>query len=478
MKKNTWLFVGIFCLSFYSTTAAFGEEDPHVIKEIPPNGIVINAPGTYVFKKDLTWDPNSDGIAITIEANNVTLDMQGYTLKSSSSVFKTLGIAAIFCENLQIMDGKLKNMGLSGVQCTFCSNLSIKDVEVDGLYVHDTATFIVPTGILTSECFNVSIDKCTVKNIRVQTASTAGIQLTATLSSKVTNCKIKNLLNKDGACTGIGHLLCADALVHSCHLDEIKSTFINNLNTEGHTAIGIIPVFTTGITIKKCKVTNVTGCCDDAHGISVFLCDTAVVEKCKVANVLDGEGEAQKGAKATGIEIYANNVNVNHCSVKNISAINPEDKQATGFSVALSNTVSFLKCKAKNVQVFDAKGKQNAALGYGTGFGWAPDPRPSLLMPAVNVLYQDCTAKNCQVGFDSWFHIDSFWDHVVAIGNDIAILNQGNEAQRTLSCDPCSECGCTQIGCFPTPYTVTVNNIAANNTFIAFGEGEVLLNGQ
>ena len=268
-----------------------------------------------------------------------------------------------------------------------------------------------------------------------------------------------------------------DALVQSCQLDKIQTTFIDNLNTQGHTSIGIIPVFTTGIAIQNCSVSNVIGCCDDAHGMSVFLCENAVVEKCKVANVLDGAGAAQKGAKATGIEIYANNVQVSDCDVKNIFAINPEDKQATGFSVALSTGVAFLRCKAKNVHVIDEQGRQNPALGFGTGFGWAPDPRPSLLMPAINVLYQQCVAKHCQVGFDSWFHIDSVWDNVVSVKNEIAILNQGDEAQRTLSCDPCSECGCTFPACFPIPFSVTVNNVAANNTFLAFSKGEVIING-
>lgn len=80
------------------------------------------------------------------------------------------------------------------------------------------------------------------------------------------------------------------------------------------------------------------------------------------------------------------------------------------------------------------------------------------------------------MGFDSWFHIDSVWDNVVAIQNEIAILNLGNAAQRTLSCSPCSECGCTFPACYPTPYVVTVNNVAENNTFfVRDGEGILLL---
>ncbi len=466
MNKTLCVFLWIFCISFCNLTDAFGlEEAPHIIHEIPPSGIVINEPGTYVFEKNLKWSPIADGVAITIQASNVILNMQGYTLQSTSSLFKTIGISAVGSENLQIFNGKIKNMGLSGIQCTLCLNLSIKKVVVDGLNLNDTATFIVPTGILTSECVNVIIDRCIVKNIKVRAGSTAGIQLTATLSSKVTNCKIKNLLNQDGVCSGIGHLLCIDALVQSCKLDKIQSKFIDNLNTQGHTAIGIIPFLSEGVKILQCSVSNVIGCCDDAHGMSIFLCEHAIVEKCKVSNVLDGAGSAHKGAKATGIEVYANDVQVNECFVKNIFAINPEDKQSTGFSCALSTGVTFFKCKAENVQVVDEHGKQNPSLGFGTGFGWAPDPRPSLLMPAINVFYHDCIAKDCQVGFDSWFHINSVWDHIVSIDNEIPVLIQNDSAQRTLSCDPCSECGCNQIGCFPTPYSVTVNNVATNNAF-------------
>ncbi len=475
MKKLYSVFIWIACITLENGADLYGKN--HIIDEIPPSGIFIDKPGTYYFIKNLTWLPEAPGSAITIQADDVVLDMKGYTLKSSTTDFKTIGISAITSKNCKIINGKIKNMGLAGIQCTLCANVSIKRIEVDGLNAEDIVNFVVPTGILASGSFNVKIDNCTVKNIDVKTASCAGIQLTATLTSKVTNCKVKNLLNRDGACSGIGHLLCDDILIQSCLLDNIKTTFINNLNTQGHTAIGIIPTLSTNIIINKCWVSNVTGCCDDAHGMSVFLCENAIVKKSKVSHVLDGVGKAKKGAKATGIEIYANNVTVEDCFVKDIFAINPEDKQSTGFSSGSSNDVSFIRCKARNVQVYDEKGNQHASLGYGTGFGWAPDPRPSLLKPTLNVIYQDCIAKHCQVGFDSWFHINSIWERVVSIKNDIAILNLGDDAQRTLSCEPCSECGCTFPSCFPTPYVVTVNNVAQNNTFLVLGEKGVILKG-
>lgn len=461
MKKIHLVLVWILCFVLCSAIHASST----IINDIQPGGYTINQPGTYIFKKNLTWNPNSDGIAITIQANDVTLNMKGYELKSSSSILKTTGILATGCERVTILNGKIKNMGFCGIKCNECVDVAIKKMTVDGLYLNETAIYTVPTGILADACIDVTIDKCIVKNIDVQTGSCAAIQLTSTVGSKVSYCRVKNLLNRDGACTGIGHLACDDAVVKSCKLSKIKSEFINNLNTEGHTAIGIVPVATTNLNIQRCIISKVTGCCDDAHGISVFLCLGAIVNKCKVFNVIDGVGAAQKGAKATGIEIYASGVQVTNCVAKDITAINPEDKQATGFSCAECVDVKFINCKAENVKVVDQNGRQSSSLGYGTGFGWAPDPRPEFVVPAVGVLYQKCTAKNCQVGFDTFFHIDCVWDHLVSINNKISILNQPN-SQRTLSCDPCSECGCEQVGCYPDPLVVTITNVASNNIFL------------
>jgi len=464
-----WLIATLLCFTCTSPVTALSEftqskSSTHVISEIPAGGIVISSPGTYLFKKNIKWHPSGNGQAILITANDVTLDLQDHTLKSATTQFNTTGVLATAVSNLVIKNGTIKNMAYKGVECDGCTNLLIKNITVDGLNLENTAVYTVPVGILASSSSNVVIEKCKVKNIDVKTGSLAAIQLTATISSKVSDCHVKNLNNKDGACTGIGHLACDQAVVDSCTVDKLKAEFIDNLNTEGHTAIGLVPVTSTNLLIQNCKVSNITGCCDDAHGMSIFECLNAQVKNCKVENVLDGAGKAQTGAKATGIEIYATGVQVIDCKVKNITAINPQDQQASGFSVAQCAGVTFSGCHAEDVNVVDEHGKHNPLLGYGTGFGWAPDPRPEFLLPAVGIFYKECTAKRCQVGFDSWFHIASVWEDIHSICNEIPVLNRGTY-KRTFSCNPCSECGCMQVGCFPAPNIVTVYNVASNNTF-------------
>lgn len=450
MQVSKWIIFSFFCLIFHLEASA-----STVITSIPAGGITISLPGTYVFGNNITWSPAGNGQAIKITSSDVILDMQNFTLESATTAFETTGIWATTGSNVVIKNGIIANMGISGITCDHYQNVTIKNIVVDGLNLNDIILYRVPTGILVEDTYNAVIDQCTVKNIDVTTASMAAIQLTRTLSSLVSSCIISNLNNRDGACTGIGHLECDNAEVNSCVLNGLASEFAVNLNTAGHTVIGLIPVASTNLYIKNCSISNIVGCCDDAHGISLFECSNAQVENCHVENVSDGV-PTQIGAKATGIEVYASAVKVINCSVKNITAINPQDKQATGFSCAQCVGVEFYKCQAENVNVYNEFGEHNPALGYGTGFGWAPDPRPQFIAPAVGILYNGCIAKNCQVGFDTWFHIDSLWKNLYSICNEIPILDLEN-SQRTISCTACSEC--------TIPITVTIQNVARNNKF-------------
>lgn len=469
MKIIKLLLAGLLCFSFTGEVNA-GSKSSHqtspvyVITEIPSTGMQITTPGTYIFGNNITWSPTGAGQAILIVSNDVILDMQNYTLESVITVFNTVGVLAKSVKNLTIKNGTIANLALGGIQCENSSYILIEDMTIDGLNMENTVDYTVPFGILVGTSAAATVNNCTVKNIDVRTGSLAAIQFTETIYSKVSNCTITNLLNRDGACTGIGHLLCDYAEVKSCTLNNLESQFIDNLNTEGHTTIGLVPVFSTNLKIKDCAISNITGCCDDAHGMSIFECLNAVVKNCTVENVLDGTGNALTGAKATGIEVYASGVVVSKCKVRNITAINPQDKQATGFSCAQCIGVKFIECEATNVNVYDEFGFQSADLGYGTGFGWAPDPRPEFVAPAVNIEYKHCKAEKCQVGFDSFFHIDSVWKNIYAKSCGIAVLDE-NHSVRVISCNPCSECGCTQTGCYPVPKVTILVNVAENNTF-------------
>src|SRR5207237_9017216 len=155
----------------------------------------------------------------------------------------------------------------------------------------------------------------------------------------------------------------------------------------------------------------------------------------------------------SGIEVIADNVQVSYCKAQNIRAIVPQILQASGFTVSGTN-VQFLHCHAKNIFVVDDSGNTNAELGFGTGFGWAS--HFDLIRAANNVLYKRCKATNCQVGFDTWYHTNSFWNEIKTICCGVSILNLIGSL-RTMTCDLCSECD--------PPMSITLRNLSQNNKF-------------
>jgi hypothetical protein len=202
------------------------------------------------------------------------------------------------------------------------------------------------------------------------------------------------------------------------------------------------------------------GCCDDCHGMSVFLDTLVEVNNFSATNVMDGVTPKKTGAKATGLEVYGVGITLNNCTAENITAIVPQDLQGAGFS-AWGTAITFNNCTATNVKVTDASGTPSIQYGYGTGFGWAPDPRQEFnSKPASLVQYNGCVSRNCQLGFDTWFHIDSVWKNVSASDCPIFILIQPLGTTRTLSMDKCSE---SPDGKYQE---VTLHNIAKNITYL------------
>jgi hypothetical protein len=111
--------------------------------------------------------------------------------------------------------------------------------------------------------------------------------------------------------------------------------------------------------------------------------------------------------------------------------------------------------------VTDANGIPSTQYGYGTGFGWAPDPRPEFNnQPASLVQYNNCVSKDCQLGFDTWFHTDCQWQNVSASGCPVFILIQPPGTPRTLGMDKCSESPNGQY------QKVTIYNIAKNIAYL------------
>jgi len=239
-----------------------------------------------------------------------------------------------------------------------------------------------------------------VQNLNVTAAASAGIQLLESTIGTVSGCSLSNFVNHDGSVQGYSYILSSLINTQNCKSTNFQSHYQGKTKTLGHTVLGFVPILCVALKYENCTATNMTGCCDDCHGMSVFLDAFIEVIKYSANNIIDGITKSNSGAKATGLEVYGVEVTVKDSSAENIKAINPQDLQAAGFSAA-GTIIKFINCKAKNVIVTDKKANENPDLGYGVGYGWAPDPRIEFrIWNAHDVTYKDCSATSCQVGFE------------------------------------------------------------------------------
>ena len=440
------------------------------IRDIPTSGIVITSPGTYTLSDNTTWTPSgTTTAAIAIQSSNVTLDLGGFTLAASISdnSIQTTGIlvASGSLENITIKNGIVAGFTEYGLQARQICGLNISGITVTGLRMNNLGIRLAtPTGIFVGLSLNVAISNCNVTQTNVTTDSSAGIQLISTNLATVTDCTASSLVNNDGSMQGFSYVGCGYVTTTNCMAQSFQTHFGNNIATPGHTCIGFIPTFCQNLTFVNCVATGMTGCCDDCHGMSVFLSAAVTVSGFQASQIVDGVNvstHSQSGAKATGLEVYSlggTGVQLSDCVVSDIKAINPEDLQAAGFS-AWGPTIQFQRCTASNVSV---QNDNNVPNMRGIGFGWAPDPRTEFSgTGALFVTYADCVANNCDVAFDTWDHVLSTWTNPTITNCTTGFLVEPG-AQRILSCDGCSECPGPPYG--PSPATVTLTNFASLNT--------------
>ncbi len=436
---------------------------------IPPNGILINYPGNYVFSQNIIWKPINDSIAITINCNSIVLDLCNYNLICNKNNgmnnlnligISVLGVKDIPLSNISIMNGKIINTSYYGMKIYYCDGLNLNNIIICNLkYCNLQLRNLTPTGIFIQLSNNLIVSNCKIKNIDVKTDSSAGIQLIECTNGIIKNCNVKNLKNRDGAVQGYSYIGCENITTLNCASCNFRSYFIDNILTTGHTVLGFCPILCSNLLYEKCKATNMTGCCDDVHGISVFLNIYVQLINFTVNHVIGGKTKSKSCAKSTGIEIYGLFVKVINCNVKNIFAIRPQDKQCSGFASA-GYDIQFTNCFSSNVKVLNSHNDSkwsDIKYGIGVGYGWAPDPRPIFkIILANNITYKNCTSTDCQVGFDTFNHNNSLWYKIKIINCNKSILHNPNEI-RILSCDECSECN---------PSIITeLKNICLNNKF-------------
>ena len=149
------------------------------ISAIPPQGITINSPGTYNFKGNINWG-GTTCMAVTINADDVTLNMNGYSLfLNEETMNKTIGIQiAPSLKKVTISNGVISGANYYGISARGVTNLNINGISVKNMNSYDITTKdFTPCGFFIEDATGFNVTNCITDGAGVTTASYAGIQV-------------------------------------------------------------------------------------------------------------------------------------------------------------------------------------------------------------------------------------------------------------------------------------------------------------
>lgn len=105
-------------------------------KKITSDGLVIKKPGTYLLKEDIDFSPLFPKTsAITIDSDNVVLNLCSHVLKQTNTMRQTVGIKVkTGHNNIKIINGTVTNFSMKGIQ--FEGNTDAIILGEEGTYLN------------------------------------------------------------------------------------------------------------------------------------------------------------------------------------------------------------------------------------------------------------------------------------------------------------------------------------------------------
>lgn len=182
--------------------------------------LTISTPGLYrlgnFISSTIISTPDS---IISIQANDVILDLAGYVVQQTNATASITGITiGTGLTNVTIRNGTIKNTTLNGITINSgCSNITIENITFQGCQAIGIAA--------ASSGINIKINNCLVTN--GSTTGPFGIQLTGGCSEcQVTNTIIKNC-GSGGIFFSPFRLDCIDSLFIDLIVEDCTGSSVN-----------------------------------------------------------------------------------------------------------------------------------------------------------------------------------------------------------------------------------------------------------
>ncbi len=131
------------------TMKTLNEVEPRIPIHAADLPLTITEPNSYYFAEDISFEPN-DVHAITIECNDVTIDLMGYTLKGPDSG-STSGVYVEGRSNVEVRNGTIRNFGWPAILEYSTSGIGhrVINVRVSSCYF---GIFLSGNGHLVKDC--------------------------------------------------------------------------------------------------------------------------------------------------------------------------------------------------------------------------------------------------------------------------------------------------------------------------------------
>lgn len=478
---------------------------PITPEDVGSKGFVIKKSGYYCLKGKngiLSWNPSEMANTITIDADNVILDLNNTTIiQKASSRFASRAINVLpGHHNITIQNGNLAGFTAEALYASTAENLCIENIWITD---NQNRNAYIPSlafgSVHVQSSYNVILKNITVANSAISSPLSeiimAGILLVNNETFLVENCEVVDAHLEApivSQCLGISMLLTQNGVIDRCRVSDCVSSGIMpafgyflsqniltqnctaNYNTGTQTTSGYYSQVSDSLQFINCEANNNHSTCQDCHGFPYFVSTNGFFSNCRALNNSAVNPSEGFNEKTTGFEILVcSNCILEKCEAYNNTATNPIRHYAAGFANGNTNNVVFKNCISIG----------NNALGNtsrGVGFGPALDPRFS--GPSAGTIWENCIAEGNfgdaqSIGFDLFGQIGglltgsiSLNHGSVLINNGIGILSNGAYDQGNPVDIPCDVVPIVVLTENVEQHVIVKDNTVANNNFIGIAD--------
>jgi hypothetical protein len=394
----------------------------------------ISSPGTYRLANNISWTGTgpSNAVAITINANNVVLDLNGKTVTGNQyfglDVFTAYGIAATNVSNLTVFNGTVNGFRSGGVLLSSVNqaklyNLTIENINNLGLW-SGLFTVDMVSGFIALGSTNVCLSNVLVQNINLQPtndnttfAQAGGVIAAGCANFTNIGVTITGVTNNAGVAEGIAALDCTGVTVLRSTVSNIRTGQGATNNFVGHTCLGMVfspsrlSANITGATVTSggsgysgyppvtiSPVTNDSGSTNYGYAVVSPQGQVTGIVLTGIATNYETFPQVTIGGSGTGAEAvvqpnqvsyttigYCGNIKVADCNISNIiGAID----DAHGISLFTVTNAVIQRVHVNTV--VDGQNSYNFGGSKATGFENYGNPSAT----NCNIVLEDCVAQN------------------------------------------------------------------------------------